>query len=808
MPHNDDEGDEIRRTIHPKDTNIETDLEDLAVVVNYIVEITHVDSMGRIVETEKLRERKKVKLRKNLKPSSNVGKLAGEVMKKCPYIHESKRQDLERAIQELQHVLIRDELRATTWKREEEPPVQRQEEDQADMGRLDNYIMLLYEGKDKDDVAQKIHGTAQILILCSDVANLEHLVQHKTLMQVLTRVLAEEYKKSVELCYNIMRCLLAFSNFAEMHRILKEYCVGNVTMKIIELEIQRSLHREEERKKRHGEYEKTVKTDTRPGSGVAETARKLMDKIEKEDMKDKIRTRQQDKLLFVCFHVLINLAEDSSAERKMVKKNLIVHLSAVLDHTSANLLYLVATFFKKLSVFDENKERAKIAKVAGRIVKFVPCSCEPLTVMSLRLLFNLSFDAQLREQMLKGGLIPRLVEMLKKPQYRARCLRLLYHMSMDERCRNVFAYTEAVPLIMQLIYHFPEGQVLRLELAALAVNLSLNQKIALAMTQQRGLQHLMERVRDCKDANLMKTVRNISQWTYHLQTDPSIPGGINEYRHKYANLWGPLVDTLLELVEECESHDLLVEVIGTLGNLTEHDLPKNVGWAEVVSEYRLGSLLSKLLVPGMVQADVVLEVIVLIGTLSHDADAAVLLGAANIIQTLEGVWKDKCDDAEIRLQMLVTLWRLLMVKDTRDIIMYRSSHVSEIMDALRSRHNRTRDIANMCAEIIVDYDRGPHGEPGPLADQVLKRRFYAFNEEWIQAMMEYDGQASPGVREDVGGNTPLRHGHNFNYANSSDESSDSRSDGGKVSLRHYSQDAVSPVGGTNDMDNGWGPSYR
>lgn len=49
------------------------------------------------------RERKRIKLRKNLKPSTDVAKLAGEVMKKCKYVHASKRDDLERVIQELQH---------------------------------------------------------------------------------------------------------------------------------------------------------------------------------------------------------------------------------------------------------------------------------------------------------------------------------------------------------------------------------------------------------------------------------------------------------------------------------------------------------------------------------------------------------------------------------------------------------------------------------------------------------------------------------------------------------------------------------
>lgn len=35
----------------------------------------------------------------------------------------------------------------------------------------------------------------------------------------------------------------AFSNFMEMHPILSTYRVGNITLKIVELEVQRAKHR-------------------------------------------------------------------------------------------------------------------------------------------------------------------------------------------------------------------------------------------------------------------------------------------------------------------------------------------------------------------------------------------------------------------------------------------------------------------------------------------------------------------------------------------------------------------------------------
>ncbi len=51
----------------------------------------------------------------------------------------------------------------------------------------------------------QIQGTGMMLKLCRDVMNLEQLIQNSTVMGALTRVLQEEYKKSVDLTFNIIR---------------------------------------------------------------------------------------------------------------------------------------------------------------------------------------------------------------------------------------------------------------------------------------------------------------------------------------------------------------------------------------------------------------------------------------------------------------------------------------------------------------------------------------------------------------------------------------------------------------------------
>ena len=115
-------------------------------------------------------------------------------------------------------------------------------------------------------------------------------------------------------------------------------------------------------------------------------------KREKENQKHKSTLRKQDKLLFVGFYILLNLAEDLAVERKMVIRSLIPSLVTTLTRRFDDLLILVVTFLKKLCIVGENKEAMKRLGVVEILNRFVPCSSQPLIMISLRLLFNLSFD--------------------------------------------------------------------------------------------------------------------------------------------------------------------------------------------------------------------------------------------------------------------------------------------------------------------------------------------------------------------------------------------------------------------------------
>lgn len=76
---------------------------------------------------------------------------------------------------------------------------------------------------------------------------------------------------------------------------------------------------------------------------------------EKELKKLNLMIAKQDKLLYICFTILLNMAEDPSIEKKMKKRKIITFLLRMLERNDFHLLIVSLLFLKKMSIVSENK---------------------------------------------------------------------------------------------------------------------------------------------------------------------------------------------------------------------------------------------------------------------------------------------------------------------------------------------------------------------------------------------------------------------------------------------------------------------
>ncbi len=350
----------------------------------------------------------------------------------------------------------------------------------AHIDDIDDYLDMLYQVGGKSDNAKdaaikiQVKGTGMILNLCRNIMNLEILIQNSTVMGALTRVLTEEFKKSTELTFNILRIFLSFSNFMEMHALLAQYRVGMLTIKVIEYEVKRWISKDDEKLEKDMKYENIIKKAVETGDETAayERIKKLK---ENDNVKSRVSYKKQERTLFIAFYLLLNIAEDITVEKKMINKNLLQYLEIMLERSDGNLLTLIVTFIKKLSIYNENKDLIGRSNIISKLGRFIPCSNTPLVQMTLQLLFNLSFDKRLREQMVTNGLVIKCRSLLKTSIYRGKTLKLLYHLSVDDLCKQIIGEGDGIPLIMGLVVNFP-NPILAKELVALTINLSHNSK--------------------------------------------------------------------------------------------------------------------------------------------------------------------------------------------------------------------------------------------------------------------------------------------------------------------------------------------
>ena len=249
-----------------------------ALLVHYVLEIVNVDESGRVLNVIETRSDSKVlqidpslllSTEKRSKSSVSVATIASDVINACKFIHPTRAEEVEQILIQLRKkvglmkeneakeaALNAANMAAETKAKEKElvvknSPIEQEERlPTAYMEDLDTYLELLYQvsttssssshhksskKSESDGLSQQIRGTGMILQLCRKVGNLEQLIQNITLMGALARVLQEEYKKSSELTFNLLRIFLSFSNFVEMHALLSEYRIGLFTIKAFNL---------------------------------------------------------------------------------------------------------------------------------------------------------------------------------------------------------------------------------------------------------------------------------------------------------------------------------------------------------------------------------------------------------------------------------------------------------------------------------------------------------------------------------------------------------------------------------------------
>lgn len=661
-------------------------------MVHYEVEASILGEGGGAMLGERKEGQKIIRV-KSLSPSTDVGALAKKVVEECKLIPPSRLPQVEQLLYYLQNRKS-SPVEGRVEKKEKRPakpkdltPFEGMElNEEASITKVEEYVELLYEG-----IPEKIRGSALILQLARNPDNLEELLHNEAALGALARVLREDWKQSVELATIIIYIFFCFSSFSQFHAVVSHYKVGALCMNVIEHELKRhDVWREELRKKNKA-------CESAPENG---SLRRDQDKALR---KYQSLLAKQEQLLRVSLYLLLNLAEDTRTELKMRNKNIVGLLVKVLERDDEELLVLVVSFLKKLSIFLENKNDMAELDTVEKLSRLVPCEHEDLLNLTLRLLLNLSFDSGLRAKMVEVGLLPKLTALLGDENNRQVAMRILYHISMDDRFKGMFVYTDCIPQLMQMLYEHGEEEF-EIELISICINLAANKRNAQLMCEGNGLKMLMKRALKVKDCLLMKMIRNISQH------DGPTKALFIDY----------VGDLAAEIRAEEEEEEWVVECLGTLANLTIPDLD----WELVLKEYNLVPFLKDRLKPGSAEDDLILEVVIMIGTVSMDDACAAMLAKSGIIPALIELLNAQQEDDEFVCQIVYVFYQMVFHQATRDVIIKDTQAPAYLIDLMHDKNTEIRKVCDNTLDIIAEYDE-------EWGRKIQSEKFRFHNNQWL-----------------------------------------------------------------------------
>lgn len=798
--------------VHPTET---------ALVVNYQLEAFILGELGDPMLGDKKDCQKIIRL-KSLNPDTDCAALAKEVVEKCSLIHASKLAEVEHLIYYLQN------RKENPFNERGESPLQNSMysgtespsaldmmgsgmTEKASIANIESYVELLYE-----DMAEKVKGSGLILELAKDPNNLEDLSKNESLLSALSRVLREDWRKSMELSTNIVYVFFCFSTFSQFHSLVLQYKIGSLCMEIVDSELRRydqwkadlescrnsslprtedsfksnshstptnehrkctfshipvsrklndassnsSIAEEDTKKKRNsllapGEILKRhveaassnsdgskrnsmVKSPSygmvrspsadegrrsaegsRQGSlrGMTDSfesvssvegdlrkdnADKQREEFEKTARKFRTLIKKQDQLLRVCIYLLLNIAENQRVEDKMRKKNVVAVLMKTLERTTPELLVLAVTFLKKLSLFKENKDMMAEMNIIDKLQRVLQIRNPELDHVTLKLLFNLSFDTRLRERMVREGYLPKFVGMLSEKQHQSAVLKILYNLSIDDRVKSMFAYTDCVNMVVEMVLEYDKDQV-DLVVVALAINLAINKRNAELMVEGGKLQLLMDQAFRNLDSLLMKVVRNISQ------------------HDSCKILFVEFVGDLAKVLKECTDKEFLLECVGVMANLTLPDLD----YSQVLQQFRLLPWLRSHLVPGKSEDDLVLEVVMLLGTVAADENCASVLCKADLLLSLIELLKAKQEDDEMVLQIVFVFYQMARHSLTREYLIQETEAPAYLIDLMHDKNTEIRKLCDACLDVIKESNE-------EWASRIKLEKFRWHNSQWLE----------------------------------------------------------------------------
>nr|CAG4643870.1 EOG090X049M [Lepidurus arcticus] len=364
-----------------------------------------------------------------------------------------------------------------------------------------------------------------------------------------------------------------------------------------------------------------------------------------------------------------------------------------------------------------------------------------LTDLCLRVLYNLSFHTGFRTSMMQMGLTHLLNTALQHSlsagasldSSGSLLLPLLYQCSVDDRGRASLARagitTHLRGYLLTEFQKKPSSEGEPVLLAALFVNLCCYSSAATSLCAAPLLSQALAYALRHQDATFLKGIRNGA-------ITPSLALQIVEADN------GPqLVSELVRTLHTVSNEAWLVEAVALLASLRDNDKPASflVPWNDLFEQQGMSAWITQRLQPGCVDDDLLLSVLIWLGSLCAFEDTCKVLLEADVCKALEPLLHAKQEDDEIVLQVLYIIYQASKYSLEVDYLIGQSQLGSYLLDLMHDKNTAIRTVCEAALELLGEHDHG-------WATKVREERFRWHNAQWLEAVAT--GQSQFGGPDD------------------------------------------------------------
>lgn len=176
-----------------------------------------------------------------------------------------------------------------------------------------------------------------------------------------------------------------------------------------------------------------------------------------------------------------------------------------------------------------------------------------------------------------------------------------------------------------------------------------------------------------------------------------------------------------------ENTDLLVELLGTMVYIPSDK------WHEPMEKQGIIDFLQSQLMNGYAEDDVVLECVMLCGTMCRNDDTANLIAQSYLIRLLQDMLGAKQEDDEMVQQILNTFFKFLFFAPTRELVLNQTQMVSIVLELLSDKNPNIRVLVNAILDYVQVHD-------DTWRQEIKTKRFYNHNQVFMQLLDEFDKQ--------------------------------------------------------------------